>query len=58
MKEAIKRDIEYRERVKHSEELYARYKRIKNLPFERLKQSLFDILFLEKVCNFFGRTLK
>lgn len=58
MKEAIKKDIEYRERIRNIEEAYARYKRIKNLPFVRLKNDLIKTLHLEKICNFFGRTLK
>lgn len=55
MNEQLRKDIE---RQRHSEILIYRYNRLKRLPYERLKSAIIEALYLERICNFFGRTTK
>lgn len=55
MNEQLRKETEIQ---RHYDKLMYRYNRLKRLPYERLKSAIIDAFYLERICNFFGRTIK
>ncbi len=55
MNEQIRKEFEAQ---RHYDMLMYRYRRLKRLPYERLKSAIIEAFYIERICNFFGRTIK